>query len=72
MRVNRYVLDANIWVSYIITRRELIFTEAIVKNNLTIIICDELLEEIERVSEYPHLKQYDITLSLIINFTNSF
>ena len=68
MRVNRYVLDANIWVSYIITQRELKFTEAIVKNNLTIIICDELLEEIERVFKYPHLKQYNINISAAINF----
>ena len=44
------------------------FTEAIVKNNLTIIICDELLKEIERVFRYPHLKQYNINIPAAINF----
>jgi len=48
--------------------RELKFTEAIVKNNLTIIICDELLKEIERVFRYPHLKQYNINIPAAINF----
>jgi putative PIN family toxin of toxin-antitoxin system len=68
MRVNRYVLDANVWVSYIITQTELKFTEAVVKNNLTILICDELLEELERVFKYPHLKQYDINIPVALNF----
>jgi putative PIN family toxin of toxin-antitoxin system len=68
MRVNRYVLDANIGVSYIITRTELKFAKAIVDKNLTIIICDELLEEIERVFHYPHLKQYNIHIPTALNF----
>ena len=68
MRDNRYVLDANVWVSYIITQTEFKFTEAVVENNLTIIICDELLEELERVFKYPHLKQYEIDISVALNF----
>ncbi len=68
MRINRYVLDANVWISYIITQTEFKLTEAIVEKNLSIFICDELLEELERVFRYPHLSQYNINIPIALNF----
>lgn len=57
MRINRYVLDANIWISYFITQREHYLASIIFDNELAIYFCDELLEEIKRVSGYSHLKK---------------
>ena len=60
MRINRYVLDANIWISYFITQREHYLASIIFDNELAIYFCDELLEEIKRVSGYSHLKKYNL------------
>jgi putative PIN family toxin of toxin-antitoxin system len=53
MRVNRYVLDANVWVSYIITQTEKKLLDQVAEGKLTVFICDELLEELKRVFNYP-------------------
>jgi putative PIN family toxin of toxin-antitoxin system len=57
MRVNRFVLDANIWVSYLITETEQTLIDIIADNDLTVFRCDELLTEIERVLQYPRLTE---------------
>ncbi|GGA82104.1 hypothetical protein GCM10011511_01340 [Puia dinghuensis] len=62
MRVNRFVLDANIWVSYLITETEQKLVDIIVDNDLTIFRCDELLVEIARVLNYPRLKKYEVDI----------
>ncbi len=62
MRVNRFVLDANIWISYLITETEQRLINIIVDNDLVIFRCDELLVEISRVLNYSHLKKYNIDI----------
>ena len=62
MRVNRFVLDANIWVSYLITETEQKLIDIVVDNDLTVFRCDELLVEIARVLTYPRLKKYNIDI----------
>lgn len=66
MRVNRFVLDANIWVSYLITGTEQDLIGIIGDNDLTVFRCDELLVEIARVLEYPRLKKYNVDISYAI------
>ncbi len=62
MRINRFVLDANIWVSYFIASRHEVLLHAIYENEIIVFSCDELLLEIERVLKYDHLKKYKINL----------
>lgn len=66
MRVNRFVLDANIWVSYLITETEQTLIDIIGNNDLTIFRCNELLTEVERVLQYPRLKKYNVQVSYAI------
>lgn len=68
MRVNRYVLDANIWVSYLITNKEQILTNIVIEHRMTFYYCSELLVEIKRVLGYAHLKKYHINIGNAINF----
>jgi uncharacterized protein len=66
MRVNRFVLDANIWVSYLITEAEEKIVDIIADNDLTVFRCDELLIEIVRVLNYPRLKKYNVDVAYAI------
>lgn len=68
MRVNRYVLDANIWVSYLITNNEQIPAGILVDHKITFYYCAELILEIKRVLNYPHLKKYHINVGDAVNF----
>ncbi|HEY5369185.1 MAG TPA: putative toxin-antitoxin system toxin component, PIN family [Hanamia sp.] len=68
MRVNRYVLDANIWVSYLITNNEQILTNIVIEHRITFYYCPELIIEINRVLDYPHLKKHHINIGNAINF----
>ena len=67
MRVSRYVLDANIWVSYLITNNEQILTNAVIEHRITFYYCEELIVEIKRVLGYTHLKKYHINIGYAIN-----
>jgi putative PIN family toxin of toxin-antitoxin system len=68
MRSNKYVLDANVWISYIITQTEHKLVHNIVEGKITIFICDELLMELERVFKYPQLEQYVVNIPATIGF----
>lgn len=63
MRVNKFVLDANIWVSYFITQNEQKLIDTIGVNDLVVFSCKELLEEIERVLSYSHLRKYKVDVA---------
>ena len=58
MRSDRFVLDANIWISYFISERVEVLLHIIYENEITVYSCDELLEELKRVLDYGHLKKY--------------
>ena len=54
--------DNNIWISYFIRANEQSLINIINKNDLTIFSCDELLEEFERVLNYPHIKKFNVNI----------
>ena len=67
MRINKFVLDNNVWVSYLITRREQTLIDIISDNDLTVFSCNELLEEAKRVLSYPHLQKYKVDILYGLN-----
>lgn len=62
MRIDRFVLDNNIWISYLITKKERKLIDIVANNDLVIFSCKELLIELERVLGYPHLKNYKVNV----------
>jgi predicted nucleic acid-binding protein len=56
MRINKFVLDANIYVSYFLSKQENRLLEILHVWPITIYHCKELLDEVERVLDYPHIK----------------
>ncbi len=68
MRVKKYVLDANIWISYFISKQEEILASIILENELVIFFCDELIVEIKRVLTYQHLQKFEIDEKKVIDF----
>lgn len=63
MRSDRFVLDNNIWISYFINKRILILLEIINKHELTIFSCDELIDELRTVLNYPRLKKFNVNIA---------
>ncbi len=62
MRINRYVLDNNIWVSYFITNRQQKIMDIINRNRLIIFSCDELIAEFTAVLKYEHIQKYKVNI----------
>lgn len=71
MRVDRFVLDNNIWISYLITKKEQKLIDIIAYNDLTVFSCNELLIEVERVLHYPHLKKYRVNVSYALKIVKA-
>ena len=68
MRSKKFVLDANIWVSYFLSNNISLLLEIISTNKITVLYCLELLTEIERVLEYPHLVKYNVEVKSAVSF----
>ncbi len=68
MRVKKYVLDVNIFVSYFISNQQQKLASIIADNDLEIYYCNELLIEIERVLTYHHLKKFKINVKEVVMF----
>ncbi len=68
MRSKRFVLDANIWVSYFIKNNLSLLTETVAINRIRLLYCDELLFEIETVLNYPHLLKYNVEIKKALQF----
>lgn len=60
MRSKKYVLDANIWISYFIGDKMEMLFEVVSKRKIILYSCNELLKEIRRVLTYQHLAKYQI------------
>ncbi|HTI92350.1 MAG TPA: putative toxin-antitoxin system toxin component, PIN family [Puia sp.] len=71
MRINKFVLDNNIWVSYFITKKKQKLLEIINKHELTVFSCDELVQELRTVLNYPHLKKFEINVSEAVRVLRS-
>lgn len=71
MRIDRFVLDNNIWISYLITKKEQKLIDIIAANDLTVFSCKELLIEVERVLTYSHLKKYKVNVSYALKLVKA-
>ena len=58
MAGKRFVLDTNIWVSYIIKHRLAELTEQIFNHDLQIFISEELIDELSENLHKPKFKKY--------------
>ena len=66
MRVNKFVLDTNVWLSYFITNRAEYLIGLVANRNVVIFRCDELLKELARILEYEHIKKYGLNKAITI------
>src|SRR5690606_6812319 len=68
MRVNKFVLDTNIWTSYIISGHENFLVKAVIDLNIEFYYCDELLTEISRILTYDNLAKLNINIKAAVTF----
>jgi uncharacterized protein len=68
MRVNRFVLDTNIWISYIITNSHNRLVDIIDLYELDVFSCSELFHEVEKVLKYRHLEKYNVNSKAALRF----
>ena len=52
------IIDTNLWISFLIGKRLKILKDLIVENRIELIITDQLLDEIQLVTQRPKLKHY--------------
>jgi uncharacterized protein len=71
MRIKKYVFDTNIFISYIITHKQLFLEQIVLNENLKKFYCVELMEELKRVLTYPNLKKYNFNISEAVHFVTS-
>lgn len=66
-----FILDSNIWISYVITKRLQRLVSIILNHNLTVLTCEHLVEEIAMVLARSKFKKYikpkDITELIAIH-----
>ncbi|MBK6966125.1 MAG: putative toxin-antitoxin system toxin component, PIN family [Bacteroidales bacterium] len=58
-----FILDSNIWISYVITKRLHRLVSIILDQNLTILTSKQLQEEIATVLARPKFKSINVALS---------
>ena len=68
MRSKRLVLDPNIYVSYLITGKANYLNLIVLQHRIEFIVCQELLDEIERVLKYPRLQKFGVKTRRSIQF----
>jgi putative PIN family toxin of toxin-antitoxin system len=57
-RKPKIVIDTNIWISFLIGKKLSSLKSLISNQNIQIIISDELIKEIEDVTNRPKLRKY--------------
>ncbi len=70
MRINRFVLDNNIWISYFITNQQQKIIDIISLYEIDIFCCDELVAEFNAVLNYDHIRKYRVNVSKSIKLLN--
>ena len=53
-----FILDSNIWISYLLTRRIQILVSIILKRHLTVLTSEQLVQELQSVLARPKFKKY--------------
>jgi putative PIN family toxin of toxin-antitoxin system len=71
MMVNKYVLDANIWLGYFISNRTGFLVKIVAERDITIYRCNELMEELKRIFGYRHIQKHNIDSDAAIKFIKS-
>ena len=66
MRVNKFVLDTNVWLSYFISNRTEFLIDLVANRNVVIYRCTELLKELARILDYEHIKKYGLNKTATI------
>ncbi len=62
MRVNRFVLNTNIWINYFITNNPQWIINIIDFYEIAVFCCDELIDEFITVLKYEHLQKYNVNI----------
>lgn len=70
MRNKKFILDPNIYISYFITGRYNYLLKVMLEYKIFFIICPELLNEIERVLQYPRLAKFGVDIKRALRFVN--
>lgn len=63
MRINRFVLDNNIWISYFITNQQQKIIDIVSLYEIDIFSCNELIDEFNSVLHYDHIQRYKVNIS---------
>ena len=58
MQKEVFILDSNIWISYVITKQLQTLVALIHKHQLTVLTSENLVEEIQGVLSHPKFKKY--------------
>ncbi len=65
----KFVLDVNVWVSYILQQRLKTLTYIIIKSNLEIYVSPSLLQELEDVLQHQKIAKYlTLPVSIYLSF----
>ncbi len=62
MKINRFVLDNNIWISYFITNQQQKIINIIDFYKIDVFSCNELIAEFNAVSHYNHIQKYKVNI----------
>lgn len=68
MRSDRFVLDANIRISYFITNSHQKLIDIVFIYQIDIFSCKELLDELNQVLQYEKLQKYRVNVRKVIRF----
>lgn len=58
MTNNKIVLDSNIWISYLLTKRLHVLVEQVIKTGIELLSCHQLIDEISSVLEREKFRKY--------------
>lgn len=54
----KVIIDTNLWISFLIGKRLTVLKFLFTNSNLTFFVCNELLEEIQRISSKQKIRKY--------------
>jgi uncharacterized protein len=74
MRNKKVILDTNLWISFLITKKYKILDNLIDKEKVRLIFSEELVEEFLTVAKRPKFKDYftDTVLEELLNLFNKY
>jgi putative PIN family toxin of toxin-antitoxin system len=61
--MQRIVIDTNLWISFIISRKVSLLDDLLLKNNIRLLFSEELLNEIYTTIHKPKLQKYFLKTS---------